>query len=321
MSLYKYDKAFLEQKAKETGFVRDNLEKVYRLTDVLMYLNTNPNLSERLVLKGGTAINLTVFNMPRLSVDIDLDFNGNCNREEMLEARKIIGDNILAYMKANGYTQMADKSKTPHSLDSWVFAFTNSAGNNDNIKVEINYSMRNHVLPIRIADVDVDFLPNKFKVRTLAAQELFGSKIKALMERTAARDMYDVCNLIDFGVFDESEQEMLRKCAVFYHAVGSTKEFNELIGIKHFEQLTFNKVKRTLIPVIRKGEYFDLEATKKKVGDYITELMQITEPEQEFLHKFADGIYAPELLFDDDEILERIRNHPMAIWKTSQMNK
>lgn len=152
--MYKYDKAFLEQKAKETGFVRDNLEKVYRLTDVLMYLNTNPNLSERLVLKGGTAINLTVFNMPRLSVDIDLDFNGNCNREEMLEARKIIGDNILAYMKANGYTQMADKSKTPHSLDSWVFAFTNSAGNNDNIKVEINYSMRNHVLPIRIADVD-----------------------------------------------------------------------------------------------------------------------------------------------------------------------
>lgn len=80
MNLYKYDKAFLEQKAKETGFVRDNLEKVYRLTDVLMYLNTNPNLSERLVLKGGTAINLTVFNMPRLSVDIDLDFNGNCNR-------------------------------------------------------------------------------------------------------------------------------------------------------------------------------------------------------------------------------------------------
>lgn len=238
----------------------------------------------------------------------------------MLEARKSIGDNILAYMKANGYTQMADKSKTPHSLDSWVFAFTNSAGNNDNIKVEINYSMRNHVLPIRIADVDVDFLPNKFKVRTLAAQELFGSKIKALMERTAARDMYDVCNLIDFGVFDESEQEMLRKCAVFYHAVGSTKEFNELIGIKHFEQLTFNKVKRTLIPVIRKGEYFDLEATKKKVGNYITKLMQITEPEHEFLHKFAEGIYKPELVFDDDEILERIRNHPMAIWKTSQMN-
>ena len=48
--------------------------------------------------------------------------------------------------------------------------------------------------------------------------------------------------------------------------------------------------------------------------------MQITEPEHEFLHKFAEGIYKPELVFDDDEILERIRNHPMAIWKTSQMN-
>lgn len=175
--------------------------------------------------------------------------------------------------------------------------------------------------PYELQMLMVDFLPNKFKVRTLAAQELFGSKIKALMERTRQEICMMYAILLTFGVFDESEQEMLRKCAVFYHAVGSTKGFNELIGIKHFEQLTFNKVKRTLIPVIRKSEYFDLEATKKKVGDYITELMQITEPEQEFLHKFADGIYAPELLFDDDEILERIRNHPMAIWKTSQMNK
>ena len=40
MNLYKFDKAFLEQKSKETGFVRDNLEKVYRLTDILIYINT-----------------------------------------------------------------------------------------------------------------------------------------------------------------------------------------------------------------------------------------------------------------------------------------
>lgn len=319
--MYKFDKAFLDQKSKETGFVRDNLEKVYRLTDILIYINTNPNLSEKLVLKGGTAINLTVFDMPRLSVDIDLDFALNCSREEMFEERKIIGENILTYMNANGYIQAEDKSKTPHSLDSWVFTYTNSGGNKDNIKIEINYSMRNHILPIRIANVNVDFLPSEFKVRTLAAQELFGSKIKALMERTAARDMYDIYNLINFGIFDESEQEMLRKCTVFYHAVGSTNEFDSVIGIKHFDQLTFNKVKRTLIPVIRKGEFFDLEAAKNKVSSYITELMQITDAEQEFLTKFEKGVYEPELVFDDEDILSNIRNHPMAIWKVSQTSK
>ena len=35
MSLYNLDKAYLSQKAAESGFVRDTLEKVYRLADVL----------------------------------------------------------------------------------------------------------------------------------------------------------------------------------------------------------------------------------------------------------------------------------------------
>ena len=39
-------------------------------------------LSETLALKGGTAINLTIFNLPRLSVDIDLDFSQNLPRTE-----------------------------------------------------------------------------------------------------------------------------------------------------------------------------------------------------------------------------------------------
>lgn len=66
-----YDVTYLENKAKELGFVRDTLEKVTRLTDILEYINTNPILKDSLALKGGTAINLTIFNLPRLSVDID----------------------------------------------------------------------------------------------------------------------------------------------------------------------------------------------------------------------------------------------------------
>lgn len=66
-----YDLIYLGKKAKELGFVRDTLEKVTRLADILEYLNTNPILKDCLALKGGTAINLTIFNLPRLSVDID----------------------------------------------------------------------------------------------------------------------------------------------------------------------------------------------------------------------------------------------------------
>ena len=98
-----YKKIYLEKIAKEKGFVRDNLEKVMRLSEILQYFNQNVFLHDSLVLKGGTAINLTVFQMTRLSVDIDLDFATNGRREEMIKARKNINDEILAYMSNEGY--------------------------------------------------------------------------------------------------------------------------------------------------------------------------------------------------------------------------
>jgi len=72
--LYNYDKNYISQRASAFGFIRDTLEKVYRLADILEYLNSDPILKGKLALKGGTAINLTIFNLPRLSVDIDLDY-------------------------------------------------------------------------------------------------------------------------------------------------------------------------------------------------------------------------------------------------------
>nr|WP_321305846.1 nucleotidyl transferase AbiEii/AbiGii toxin family protein [uncultured Sphaerochaeta sp.] len=44
-------------------------------------------MKNNLALKGGTAINLTIFSLPRLSVDIDLDFTNNCSRAQMMDIR------------------------------------------------------------------------------------------------------------------------------------------------------------------------------------------------------------------------------------------
>ncbi len=133
--MYKYDKHYFDKRASETGFIRDNLEKVYRLADVLQYINTNPLHKNCLALKGGTAINLTVFNMPRLSLDIDLDFCKFVTREEMIEYRKRINEDLIAFLQTQGYALNLEKGKNPHSLDSWVFWYINSAGNRDNLKV------------------------------------------------------------------------------------------------------------------------------------------------------------------------------------------
>ena len=66
------DRLTLGRMAKDLGFVRDTLEKVCRLADVLKFMESDALLSEAIALKGGTAINLTIFDLPRLSVDSDL---------------------------------------------------------------------------------------------------------------------------------------------------------------------------------------------------------------------------------------------------------
>lgn len=48
----------LDTFAKETGFLKNSLEKMYRLLNILSILKTNPVTKDAFVLKGGTAINL-----------------------------------------------------------------------------------------------------------------------------------------------------------------------------------------------------------------------------------------------------------------------
>lgn len=92
MFLSRYEKRIIGKEAEESGFVRDTLEKVYRLVDILEYINQNSLLKNTLALKGGTAINLLAFNLPRLSIDIDLDYCKEASRDEMLQEREVIPD-------------------------------------------------------------------------------------------------------------------------------------------------------------------------------------------------------------------------------------
>ncbi|NDL67834.1 nucleotidyl transferase AbiEii/AbiGii toxin family protein [Anaerotalea alkaliphila] len=309
-----YDIIYLGKKAEELGFVRDTLEKVTRLADILEYLNTNPILKDSLALKGGTAINLTIFNLPRLSVDIDLDYLITNSREEMLESREVINTTIDRYMVSQGYSKNP-KTKNPHSLDSWVYDYLGASGNRDNIKIEINYSLRSHVLEAQERPIITEHFSSEYKVKSLAPIEIYGSKINALLSRAAARDLYDARNMIHFGLFDESEEELLRKCVVFYAAV-SAKDINKTFDTKAIDSITQRKIKTDLLPVIKRKDDFELESAKKLVKEYISDLMVLTKEEKEFLDRFENGEYIPELLFDDKEILKRIKNHPMAIWKT-----
>lgn len=309
-----YNKQQLALIANETGFLRDNLEKVIRLTDILRFFEQHELLSRKLALKGGTAINLTIFQMPRLSVDIDLDYCNDCGREEMMSERSVITSVILSYMNTQGYI-LTSGSKSPHSLDSLVFYYVNAGGNRDNIKIEINYSMRCHLFEPECHKISIPFL-NELSVRTLNPVELFGSKIKALIERSACRDLYDVANMIDQEVFAGEELALLRKTVLFYLAVGGSKPPQAIYTLHAVQSIQFRQIRANLIPVLRKKDHFDFEEAKDKVVMFISNLLSFTTKETMFVDKFNNGTYCPELLFEDENILSRIRKHPMAIWKT-----
>ena len=82
--------------AESTGFNPSMVEKVIHLINLLNALDAHPFLKGKWVLKGGTALNLFVYNLPRLSVDIDLNYIGALGRDEMLADRPKVEQAIQA---------------------------------------------------------------------------------------------------------------------------------------------------------------------------------------------------------------------------------
>ena len=310
-----YNKVEIGRAAKQHGFVRDTFEKVLRLKKILCYLNEENYLREHLLLKGGTAINLTVFNLPRLSVDIDMDYTPNDTKEDMLKAREKIMTLIKDYMKVEGY-QLSKGSRFTHSLDAFYYQYQNAGGNRDMIKIEFNYSLRAHILEPVHRRILSDAFDDGMTIRMVAPMEIFAAKGNALISRAAARDLYDWGNMIAENLF-EDERDMFRKCFVFYATI-SADTVNSNFDTSAIDSLNFDKIRRDLFPVLSKKDNFMLDERKRQAKDYIAEMLQLTESEQEYMDRFIAKEYVPEFLFDDKEIVERIKNHPMAIWKCQQ---
>lgn len=310
-----YNKVEIGRVAQQQGFVRDTFEKVLRLKEILRYLNEEEYLKEHLLLKGGTAINLTVFNLPRLSVDIDLDYTPNDTKVDMLEAREKITTLIKDYMEAEGY-QLSQGSRLTHSLDAFYYQYQNAGGNRDMIKIELNYSLRAHILEPVHRKILPEVFDDDLMIRMVAPMEIFAAKGNALISRAAARDLYDWGNLIAENLFVD-ERDIFRKCFAFYATI-SAETVNRDFDTSAIDSLKFGKIRRDLFPVLSRKDNFMLDERKQKAKDYITDLMQLTHQEQEYMDRFIAKEYVPELLFDDEEIVERIKEHPMALWKCQQ---
>ena len=299
-----YNKVEIGRVAGEHGFVRDTFEKVLRIKEILKFFNEEEYLNEHLLLKGGTAINLTVFNLPRLSVDIDLDYTPNDTKEDMLVAREKITMLIKDYMEAEGY-YLSPNSRFTHSLDAFYYQYQNSGGNRDMIKIELNYSLRAHILEPVHRKILPEVFDDGLSIRTVDPMEIFAAKGNALISRAAARDLYDWGNMIAENLF-VNKRDLFRKCFAFYATI-SAETVNRNFDTSAIDSLKFDKIRRDLFPVLSKKDNFKLEDRKQQAKEYIKELMQMTEQENEYLDRFVAKEYVPELLFDDLKILERIK--------------
>jgi predicted nucleotidyltransferase component of viral defense system len=144
-------------------------------------------------LKGGTAINLFIRDMPRLSVDLDLVFpDYSLPRDQALTR---IGDAIrhaAERLQARGFQT--------HIIASADAGETKLLVRRDGIevKIEVNFVMRGTVFPVRTAALTPtarDVLLADLEIPVVSLEDVYGGKLVAAMDRQHPRDLFDVMQL------------------------------------------------------------------------------------------------------------------------------
>lgn len=286
---------------QKTGFQRYNLEKVYRLVHIMQDIENDKELNKLLAIKGGTAINFIYYKTPRLSVDIDLNYVGSAEKEIMLSDYLRIDKLLHKIVKAAGY---AVKPERKYALLRHYLNYIDVKGNKDNIKIEINFLERVPAREIIRQDFKHIFDVSAFKVNTYCLEELFASKLRALIRRGTPRDLFDVHRLKEV----KYDKLLLKKLFIFYTSMAMDVRKIDLSLINKIDE---EVVQRNLIPLLPKGTKFDVSKAKKEVLVFLSKLMKLTQKENEFIKQLYDyKVFKPELLFKRIEANPLIIEHP-----------
>lgn len=173
-------------------------------------------------LKGGTALNLFVQDLPRLSVDLDVVFvRHDMGRAEALQAIK--DELAAAKIRIEGMGFMADVRQNKAGDEAKMFVTDNTSS----VKVEVNFVFRGTVLPLVRSSLTAaaqNLFAANIELPMLAIPELYGSKLVAAMDRQHPRDLFDVQHVFDkFGMPSEFVD-----CFVVY-LVGHNRPVHEVL--------------------------------------------------------------------------------------------
>jgi len=215
-------------------------------------------------IKGGTAINFFIRDMPRLSVDIDLTYTP---LDERTTALAEIGS-ALESLKSDIEHLIPKAVVVPRRLEGSTAALlvrTDRA----TVKIEPNLVLRGTVfdpVTLSLSQKVQDTFGMSVRVRALATAELYGGKICAALDRQHPRDLFDIMLLLQ----NEGITDAIRKSFIV-HLISHGRPMSELLDpnlqdlgpafANEFQGMTFIKVsyedlnlaRTELVKAIRNG--------------------------------------------------------------------
>jgi len=304
--------------AEKTKFRTDVLEKVAHLLNLLNTLRSHPFLEDKLALKGGTALNLFFFNVPRLSVDIDLNYIGTEDKEGIIEIRPKLEQALKAVFSREGFN--IRQIPTEHAGGKWLLQYQSSSRQTGNLEVDINFMFRIPLWPVVKMDSHLLGTWQATDITLMDIHEIAAGKLAALLSRKQARDLFDCHRLLHNTDLDNDK---LRIAFIVYGAI-NRKDWRAVSP----EDVVFDndELTRQLVPTLHIDFAEDFVEYGKKLADECRQAMSVVLPfrkaELDFLNLLLEeGITRPELITNDPYILENINNHPMLKWKALNVRR
>lgn len=312
----------LKSEGKAKGYRPEILEKVYRLLDLLEQFMLVPYLKERLVLKGGTAINLFCADqLPRLSIDLDFNYIGATDRDIMREEKIKLEEILIDVCQRRRYELY--RNPRAHAGGKMILIYQNAFGNKGRLEIDINYMFR---VPLwHIAWRSSHEWPKATETSVLDIHELAAGKLHALLGREASRDLFDSHQLLTKWQFDPKK---LRLAFVVY--AGMERDDWQRISPNNIE-FTVKDIRDKLFPVLKNTELPNtsertIRVWASQLVDECRSALYLFLPfeshEIEFLERLRKfGEIKPDLISDDKEFCERLLHHPSLLWQAKKSSK
>ena len=310
----------LQRLAGETGYQHGAIEKVLRLLELLVEINRDPFLNGRLVLKGGTALNVFHLNLDRLSVDINLNYTGGLDRITLESERKDVDAAIDRLLISQGYS--VRRRPAEHAGGKWSSRFNSALGGNANLEIDINYMARQPLFgATRMESRSLGGIQAS-GILVLDIHEIVAGKIVALIDRRASRDLFDARRILSIDRLDWVKI----KTAVL--AVGACIRSDWRNASVDSIMSPADKPQKLLycLPRDHIADNEDMDMWIKETVELCQErfsfLFDLSPNEQAFLDGVLDyGEINANLLDADDETQARIGAMPMLAWKSMNIRK